>query len=428
MRRLRVLYAPRNIAGQAEAYAHCLRAAGHSAEVWSYGPPAFSFGADRVIDLGRLRADPLHRWQVLDDAVRSFDVIHFQYGRSLVDPDLPEVAPLSDLPLLWSLDKKLIMNYRGSDVRLKSVHTAREPDSYMRSADVECDEARIRANVSVARRYCDALLVSTPGLLDYVPDAMWLPHVVDTQWWAKRPAAERTIPRVAHMPSRRSAKASDVVDRTCRTLSDRGVIEYVPLTGLDRDGVRAAFHAADIVVDSLTIGDHGLVSVEAMAAGAIAVAHIHERNRDRNPGVPVVEATVHDLELVLEGLAADPDRRAALKRESVDWVRAKHSMEVVGPLLVDLYQRPHRASGLSDPSFPAVGDDRRIRTLEAEIERLRSVVAPGVVQLERRSSAERIRDEIALEVVPRARRIFYRSGAARVVRGVRRRVRRGIGR
>lgn len=406
-------------------YARCVRDAGHVAEVWSYGPPAFDFGADMVVDVGRYRSDASYRWDLLDRAVREFDVFHFFYGRSLLDPDLPDFPPLLDLPLLKSLDKKLIMNYRGSDVRLRSVHLQREPDSYMRDPAVVCDEERILADISVARRYCDALLVSTPGLIDYVPDAMWLPHVVDVDWWAGGERSEPTRPRVAHMPSRRGTKASDVVDAVANDLARRGVIEYVPLTGLDRTGIRDAFRSVDIVVDSLTIGDHGLVSVEAMAAGAIAVAHVHERNRERNPGVPVVEATVHDLGSVLEDLANDVERRAEIRRASAGWVRSVHSMEAVGPTLIDLYRRPVRRSGLSEPSFPVVAGSARVRSLEAEVESLRATAKAGG-RLQSRGRRERTRDEIEMRVLPMLRRVYYRSGLSRIVGAARRRLRKAV--
>lgn len=404
-------------------YALAVRARGHEAEVWSFGPPAFGFQADRIVDVGRLRADPTYRWDLLDEAIRRFDVFHFQYGRSLVLPNLPSFPPLGDLPLLASLDKKIIMNFRGSDVRLKSVHVEREPDSYMNDPSITCDEERILADVSVCRRYCDALLVSTPGLLDYVPDASWLPHVVDALFWHCERGEEREVPRVGHLPSRRSTKSSDVVGRVCHELDEKGVIEYVELGGLTREQVRDAFGTLDIVVDSLAIGDHGLVSVEAMASGAIAVAHIHERNRARNPGVPVVEATVHDLSDVISRLAAHPGERREVRRRSLDWVSQHHNLDRAGVLLEDLYRRPPVRYRLSDPSFPIVADSPRIRALEAEVESLRVAAVRGPRRLRRRPPGLTFIERRRTSLRRRATFVAHRSGLARIVAGVRRRVR-----
>ena len=368
--RKRVLFAPRNISGQASEYREAIRQFGWEGEVWSLGEPAFGFGADRVLDKARFVRDPAYRWDILDEAVESFDVFHLQYGRSLVNSNeaLPE---LWDLPLLKSLGKKVLMHFRGSDVRLPSVHREREPYSYFNANGVVVDEDRIRAKVSICRRYCDRLLVSTPGLIDYVPDAKWIPHVVDVAAWATPERPEPDVPLVVHVPSRRGTKGSDAIDEALTPLSDAGICVYEPHENLDREQLQALLRRADIVIDSITIGDHGLISVEAMAAGAIAVAHVHERNRARNRRVPVIEATPDTLAHVVRKLAADPNARRRLRVKGRSWVAARHDRHVVGRQLVRLYGEPLRAQALSHPEWPALGTPSRIASLEAEIEALR---------------------------------------------------------
>jgi hypothetical protein len=122
-----------------------------------------------------------------------------------------------------------------------------------------------------------------------VPDAVWIPHALDPRAWRRPERTEPDVPTVVHIPSNGSLKGSAAIDEQLGELARSGVCRYRPLRNISRSALRQELHAADILVDSVAIGDHGLISVEAMAAGVIAVAHIHERNRDRNPGVPVVE-------------------------------------------------------------------------------------------------------------------------------------------
>jgi hypothetical protein len=374
----RVLYAPRNISGQATEYAAAIRPFGYSGEVWSFGPPAYGFPVDRVIDPERMLTDTGYRWDVLDDAVRRFDVFHLQYSRSLLHPVGHVLPELWDLPLLRSLGKRVYMHFRGSDVRLPSRHVAREPDSYLRDTPVEVDEDRILGRIAVCRRFCDAMLVSTPGLLDEVPDAIWTPHVVDVASWATPPRTEPDVPTVVHIPSSRATKGSDVIDPALRALDAQGVIVYRSLSGLGRGELREAIRGADMLVDSITIGDHGLISVEAMAAGTIPIAHVHEENRRRNPGSPVVEATVHDLATVVESLARDPARRAGLRDECRRFARRRHDRPVVGALLAQVYGRPSRPVERSHPDWPRSETRTRVLELEREIDRLRADVDPSV--------------------------------------------------
>lgn len=374
----RVLYAPRNISGQCTEYLAAIRLLGFDGEVWSYGPPAFGFAADRVIDPDRVLADPALRWDLFDHAIRNFDVFHFQYSRSLLPPEGAVLPELWDIPLLRSLGKRVIMNFRGSDVRLPSEHVRREPDSYLATEGARIDEARIRGRIAICRRYCDAMLVSTPGLLDDVPDAQWLPHVVDVAAWSTDRKAEPAVPVVLHTPSSRATKSSDVIDREMSELAEQGRVIYRSEEGLTRTDMVAALQAADIVIDSLAIGDHGLLSVEAMAAGAIAVGHIAPENRDRNPGVPVVEATIDTVQEVVRDLASDPARRSTLRQEGLRHVRERHDRSTVGLELVDLYRAPRRPADRSYPAWPTPEDPNRIKMLEARIDELEADVDPVV--------------------------------------------------
>lgn len=369
---LRVLYAPRDIAGQPGTWARGIRALGVEAEVWSFGEPAFGLVPDRVWDADRLLADPAYRWDVLDRAVRGFDVFHFQYGRSLLNAHEPLLPALWDLPLLRSLGKKVFMHWHGSDVRLRSVHMAREPDSYLKDAVV--DEPRIHALVEIARRHCDRMFVSTPGLLDYVPDAELVPLAIDAAAWATDRGPEPEVPVVVHLPSKRATKGSHLVDAALRPLHDAGIVEYRPLSGLTHSQVKDAFRRADLVVDSLTIGDHGMVAVEAMACGAIALGHVHERNRARVPGCPVVEATGADLGDVVRGLAADPDRRARLRGESAAWAAKRHDAARVSGQLLDAYLAPPVKVVGDRPDWAVVEGRGRLVALDAEVSRLRQAL------------------------------------------------------
>lgn len=376
--RRRVLYAPRNISGQASEYTAAVLPYGFDGEVWSYGDPAFGFPVDRVIDREQLLTEPLLRWEVLNDAVRRFDVFHFQYGRSLLDPEGVTIPDLWDIPLLKALGKRVFMHFRGSDVRLASLHVQREPDSYLKDASFACDEPRIHGKISICRRFCDGLFVSTPGLLDYVPDATWIPHVLDVSAWRRPARPEPAVPTVAHIPSSRATKGSDHITDVLTSLDRDGVCHALVVEQVGRERLKDLLHEADIVIDSLTIGDHGLISVEAMAAGAIPVAHIHERNRERNPGVPVVEADKRILEHVLRELAAGPERRAQLREECATWVRQHHDRPVIGQLLATAYRAPPRKPLAAYPDWPRSDGQKRVASLEAQIERLTSEVSPPV--------------------------------------------------
>jgi hypothetical protein len=307
---------------------------------------------------------------MFDEAVRTFDVFHFIYGRSLLDPVDPVLPPLWDIPVLKFLGKRVVMHFRGSDVRLPSLHMQRESDSYFNDTSIRVDEEAIRLRVSIARRHCDALLVSTPGLIDYVPDALYVGHALDPATWSRPRGAEPEVPTVLHIPTNPHIKGTSAIDAALEPLNRAGTIRYRKREGLDRTELRNALGEADLLVDSLRIGDHGLISTEAMAAGCIALAHIHPRNRERNPGVPVVEVNAGTLGEVVGSLATEPARRSELRQAGLAWVASHHSHQAIGGLLDGLYSRPPAQPSLHRPDWPIEAGSHRIGELERELERL----------------------------------------------------------
>lgn len=374
----RVLYAPRNISGQAWEYKESVLAQGFTGEVWSYGEPAFGFPVDRIIDKAEFAATPSHQWALLHEAVSNFDIFHFQYGRSLLHPNGVSIPDLWDIPLLKALGKRVFMHFRGSDVRIPSVHMEREPESYFRYYERTVDEEAIRDRIAICERFCDGIFVSTPGLLDYVPSATWIPHIVDLRATEERWRPEPERPLVLHVPSNSAIKGSAAIDAIGSKLAAEGVVTYRRLSGIPRSELLDELRQADIVVDSIGIGDHGLLSVEAMACGAIPVAHIHERNRERNPGVPVVEATAGTLEGVVKRLAQDPAERMRLRESGRRWVQKVHSREAVGQQLARFYRQRPRRPVTGRPDWPVAVSGKRVATLEAEVMRLRRPADPLV--------------------------------------------------
>src|SRR5260221_2900417 len=213
------------------------RKPGHdkAASCFSYISPSTLWISDKFGTYGKVYSRRIQRRRLQDVWRRT------RRGRRILPGDEPrseehtsELQSHSELVCRLLLDNKkhLYMHWHGSDVRLPSVHAEREPDSYLAGSSV--DEDAIRARISIARRYCDAVFVSTAGLPDYVPDAELVPLALDVAAWRTPRGVEPAVPVVVHLPSRRLTKGSDLVDEALRPLHDEGVVVYRPLSGLSR--------------------------------------------------------------------------------------------------------------------------------------------------------------------------------------------------
>ena len=221
----------------------------------------------------------------------------------------------------------------GSDTRNPRAHAERTPWSPFRAHHPETAMLQHLSDANRARmaRLGLPVFVSTPDLLDDLPEARWCPLVVEPVFrhTPATPLLKETVPVVTHIPSRGWLKGSELIEPIATALATEGKISYRPLEGIPRQEMAAAYASSDILLEQFRIGSYGATAIEAMAAGRVIVGHVLPSVREhvlRATGreLPIVEATPDTLKLVLENLISDPSRMRALGEEGRAFVDAVH--------------------------------------------------------------------------------------------------------
>ncbi len=231
--------------------------------------------------------------------------------------------------------------FHGSDLRNPRGHADLEPDSPFRDADDELTitlQGQVDALMPHVTAFEGPIFVTTNDLKDYVPQATWLPVVVDTELWSSdiEPLTRAGAPKVFHVPSRGSLKGSDDVDLICVKLQAEGLIRYERQEGLTREQMWEKMMDSDIVIDQLRLGDYGITAAEAMSGGKVVIGHVADRVRKRIDGdVPIVEAAWHNLREVLEAVMENKDRVADLSQAGRDYARRWHDGRASAAVLAD---------------------------------------------------------------------------------------------
>jgi hypothetical protein len=313
-------------------------------------------------------ADARATWDALREVVDRFDVVHLHFGLSLVPRGGP-LPPLWDLPLLRALGLRVFCTFHGSDIRMARVHEAINPWSHLFAGPAAPDDDRIEKLVHVMRTYADALIVPSVNYLGYVPDAVYLPRVIDLATWPERPPRTREVPVVVHAPTRRSTKGTDLVLRILDDLRAGGqAFELRLLEGVPHAAVRDALADADILVDNLVAGSYGIVSLEAMASGAVAVSNLSRAVAEAHPDAPVVPVDPDSASGVIARLLVDPVERARLGAAGRAFVERVHSADIVAAALVERYRAPARpVPERTMPDWVSLQPARRMETLEARV-------------------------------------------------------------
>ncbi len=368
---LRILHAPVNVAGQAGDVVAALRRSGHDAQLWVRGVDAFGRDADRFLDAP---PDDEHAtWRYIREAAERFDVVHFHFARTLVPHASPGLPRFWDLPVYRALGLRVYFTFHGSDVRIGRVFAERNPWAPQFQVSAAPDDDRIEKNLHVMRTYADRLFVASPNSLNYVPDAVYLPRVIDLAAWPAQPAAQRRVrPVVVHAPSRRGTKGTDGILGDLEALRAEGLdFELRLLEGVPHEQVRKTLADADLLIDNTIGGSYGIVSLEALSLGKVAVSNMSPAMRAAHPTAPVVMVDPTALRDTLRRLLRDVDERQALAERGRAFVEQDHDADAVAATLVDFYtERLPERTRPAMPDWVSVERFRRIERLEERLDRV----------------------------------------------------------
>lgn len=311
----RVLIAPVNYSGQGVAWARALERADPALSARNMAvdvPGGFSFEADLVVPVGTYHNDPEWQQRQFAAALGATHVLveaeEPPFGRLLARSVAAQARALID----GGVDVAFLAH--GTDVRLPSRHLARNEWSHYADTSIYVPRAEEIAarNIELLTTSGRPCFVSTPDLLDDLPDAHWCPVVVDpNRWKARRPTREGPL-RVAHAPSVGPVKGTALILPTLQALADEGVITLEIVQGRPSAEMPAVFAHADVVIDQMRIGSYGVAACEALAAGCLVVGHVAAHVRERvltetGRVLPVIEATPATIEQTIRALAVSDD-------------------------------------------------------------------------------------------------------------------------
>jgi glycosyltransferase involved in cell wall biosynthesis len=306
---VRVTHCPVNVAGIPWANVEALRRKGVDARLVVFNRSKLHPEADWSLERhGSLPRRLATQAAALARLLPQTDVFHFYFGLTLVPKSV-------QFPLLRALRKQSVFHWLGSDIRGKRP----EELAYGRRAG-----AQIVGSYDAAR---------------WVPEAHVVPPGLDLREYTPRPPSDAERPLVVHAPSNRARKGTAHVIEACARLP----VELDIVEGLRHDEARERYARADIVVDQLNAGWHGVFALEAMALGKPVVSHMKPDVVERSAAefgveVPIVPASAETLANALRPLVEDVTVRRRIGAESRAYVEQVHDIDRVADRLLSIYR------------------------------------------------------------------------------------------
>jgi glycosyltransferase involved in cell wall biosynthesis len=305
---LRVTHCPVNVAGIPWENVQALRRKGVDARLVVFDRGKLHPEADVSLQRhGGLARRLATQFAAFARLAPQTDVFHFYFGLTLIPKSV-------QFPLLRALRKKSVFHYLGSDIRGKTP----EQLAYGKRADAE--------------------IVGSYDAIRWVPEAHVVPPGLDLRPFTPVPPSDNPRPLVVHAPSNREKKGTAWVIEACAQLPvDLDVVEGVP-----HDVARARYARADIVVDQLNAGWHGVFALESMALGKPVVTYLKPDVVDRSAEgygirLPIVPASKETLVDALRPLVENPTLRREIGAASRAYVEQVHDIDRVADRLVAIY-------------------------------------------------------------------------------------------
>lgn len=336
---MRVLHLPTEIAGQLGITAQAQKALGYEAFGMSSRHP---FRYSYPIDISLPNRD--RRWLKAVDRVgaffqiaEAFDVYHYYFAATL---------------LPWMIDaryekwrgKRIVTEFLGSDVRLPEVEAKRNPyyvNSYHES------ESRNRKRMQAWAELTEGEVLFP----DHTFNIFFEPyfdkiHVVGqrvdcSQYAPCYPASETKRVCVMHAPSQQAFKGTVHVERAVENLKRKGLeFDYVKVSGVSHAEAVELYKTADLIVDQLCGGAHGVFACEAMALGKPVICYILPELVSGFPeGFPIINANPDTIESVLEEWIQSPARLYEVGQQSRVYAERVHDVRKIANDLIRIYRK-----------------------------------------------------------------------------------------
>ncbi|GIQ68519.1 hypothetical protein DUZ99_00245 [Xylanibacillus composti] len=350
---MKVFQGPIEIAGQMGLNTKGLQR--HGYEVASYNVEQNYLGYKENIQ--QVSKESL--WQIFQATRDSVDIFHYHYGD-------PISTAGEDFIYLKQSGKVRIMQFWGNDVRSEAAALVKNP--YARLIDLFQSDEDIRNRLKLAQRTFDACIVQDFEVADYVRPYFNRIYVlpVATDIHAVEPSypVKRAEPLIVHAPTHPYFKGTSYIEEALEELRAEGcAFRYERIQGMSHEEAWEVYRRADLVIDQILCGSHGVLSVEAMALGKPVIAYLREDIKYRLPEhLPILSANPSTIRGVLRHFFAAPTEWEARGRQGRAYAEKYHDTNVIAGHLNWIYQREYRLLSGQETSEPEVihcmGPDR----------------------------------------------------------------------
>ena len=303
-----------NVAGVSSELAKAQRKLGHTSDIITFALHPFGYPITFYQPVkAKFPFRAIEKMVLFTGRLDDYDVLHFHGGAN--DAMLPKGMDFA----IWRLfGRKCIIHHHGHDIRYRNENPL---------------------FTALAKK----ILVSTPDLLRYSPEAVWLPNPVavsDIPHVGVEEKGDAESITIVHAPSVRQVKGTEFIEKAVEQLRKEGrKAELVLVENTPHEEAIQLFKKADIVVDQLKMGWYGMFAQECMALGKPVCCYVSpDVERFLPSPQPIVNASPETITDVLREMVDSYEKRAEIGRRGRAYMENVHDSPRIAKLSLDYYQ------------------------------------------------------------------------------------------
>ncbi len=275
-------------------------------------------------------------WKV----VAKYQVIHSHFMLNLTKSGW-------ELPLLKKMNRKLIIHYRGCEIRDRKKNAQLHPkNNICQNCDYNasvCQGGPVLKRRQLSKQYGDAFLVTTPDMLDFSPQATHMPFFIPpvtpptykkTPWTSNRPL------RIFHTTNHPGIEGTSEIKKTIDSLKEQGfAIEFIFLQGVSHQQVLEECSRADLSIGKMKMGYYANAQIESMYLGTPAITYIRpEFITEQIVNSSLIITSLDKLEETLKFYLTHPKELLKKQKKAAPSIALLHNNKTLVKKYLDLYQ------------------------------------------------------------------------------------------
>jgi len=274
-----------------------------------------------------------------------YDVIHFNFGRTLLDYPRHGLSYL-DLPFYRGAK---FMTFNGSDARQPMPASYNPYSPFLTKEYHGLDPEIISERIRTLFEHISFGFALNPDLMNFLPPgkSMFLPYVKQS-WFDSQKSDRKRGERefvIVHAPTNRQLKGTEMILQHVDQLSKSYPIRMVLVEGMSHAEAKKRYAQADLMIDQVRLGWYGGVAVEAMKMGVPVAVYVNPADLKFIPlamrnAIPdaFLEINPDNIYEPIAELIENPVKYGRLASAAYDYVNTFHDPDKLVKLVIEKYE------------------------------------------------------------------------------------------